>query len=103
MKKGSTDLRNPESEIIKLYAILQEPEFKCFTLYSYVCFALRNSEFVLLTEGLMPVLFFECLMLVLLSEYLLLVLLTKGLMLVLISEELLLVLLIEEIMLVMLF
>jgi hypothetical protein len=31
------NLRKPESEIISLYATLQEPEFRCFTLNSQVC------------------------------------------------------------------
>jgi hypothetical protein len=34
MEKGSRDLRKPESEIISLYATLQEPEFRYFTLNS---------------------------------------------------------------------
>jgi hypothetical protein len=32
MEKGSRNRRKAESENISLYATLQEPEFKCFTL-----------------------------------------------------------------------
>jgi len=34
MEKGSRNRRKPESEDISLYATLQEPEFRCFTLNS---------------------------------------------------------------------
>jgi hypothetical protein len=34
MEKGSGNRRKAESENISLYATLQEPEFKCFTLNS---------------------------------------------------------------------
>ena len=34
MEKGSRNRRKAESENISLYATLQEPEFKCFTLNS---------------------------------------------------------------------
>jgi len=34
MEKGSGNLRKPESENIPLYATLQEPEFRCYTLNS---------------------------------------------------------------------
>ena len=36
MEKGSRNRRKPESEAISLYATLQEPEFRCFTLNSSV-------------------------------------------------------------------
>jgi hypothetical protein len=38
MEKGSRNRRKPESEAISLYATLQEPEFRCFTLNSSVVF-----------------------------------------------------------------
>jgi len=34
MEKGSRNLKKPESENISLYATLQGPEFRCFTLNS---------------------------------------------------------------------
>jgi len=34
MEKGSGNLKKPDSEIISLYATLQEPEFRCFALNS---------------------------------------------------------------------
>jgi len=34
MEKGSRNRRKPESENISLYATLQEPEIRCFTLNS---------------------------------------------------------------------
>jgi hypothetical protein len=34
MEKGNRNQRKAESENISLYATLQEPEFKCFTLKS---------------------------------------------------------------------
>jgi hypothetical protein len=50
MEKGSRNLRKPEIENISLYATLQEPEFRCFTLYSQVlmsiCFAGKTKKLI---------------------------------------------------------
>jgi len=43
MEKGSRNWRKAESENISLYATLQEPEFRCFTLNSQVLFCLHRE------------------------------------------------------------
>jgi hypothetical protein len=45
MEKGSRNRRKAESKNISLYATLQEPEFRCFTLNSISFHCLRSSFF----------------------------------------------------------